>query len=364
MRRLLLTADAVGGVWQYAIDLAAALFPCGFETSLAVLGPPPSPAQRAAVESVEGLQLIETGLALDWLARAPEELLLAGQELAALAGRIGADLVQINQPAIAAKAHFAVPTIAVAHSCLATWWEAVECGPLPEDFAWRVAAHGAGLRAADCVVAPSLSFADATMRTYDLRRPPKVVHNGRLLPPAPAAAMRDFGFTAGRLWDRGKNLVVLDRAAARLGVVIKAAGPLLGPHGERVAFDHLHTPGRMDDAAVAGCLAARPVFVSAACYEPFGLAALEAAVAGCALVLSDIPTFRELWGDAATFVSPDDHAGFAHAMEALIGDTRQRLAQGEKARLVARRYTVERMASEMAELYHQLLGQPARRAAA
>ena len=40
-----------------------------------------------------------------------------------------------------------------------------------------------------------------------------------------------------------------------------------------------------------------------ALYEPFGLAVLEAAQAGCALVLSDIPTFRELWDGAALFVA-------------------------------------------------------------
>ena len=38
-------------------------------------------------------------------------------------------------------------------------------------------------------------------------------------------------------------------------------------------------------------------------YEPFGLAVLEAAQAGMRLVLSDIPSFRELWDGAATFVA-------------------------------------------------------------
>ena len=41
--RLLMTADAVGGVWTYALDLAAGLAPFGVETTLAVLGPAPAP---------------------------------------------------------------------------------------------------------------------------------------------------------------------------------------------------------------------------------------------------------------------------------------------------------------------------------
>jgi glycosyltransferase involved in cell wall biosynthesis len=147
-------------------------------------------------------------------------------------------------------------------------------------------------------------------------------------------------------------------------VPVKAAGPLVGPNGEHARFDHLATPGRLDDTALAGCLAARPVFVSPALYEPFGLAVLEAAMAGCALVLSDIPTFRELWDGAATFVAPDDHAGFAHAIEGLIGDTRLRLTQGETARAIARSYTVERMADGMDRIHRQLLGRSGRRVAA
>jgi glycosyltransferase involved in cell wall biosynthesis len=166
--------------------------------------------------------------------------------------------------------------------------------------------------------------------------------------------MHDFAFTAGRLWDRGKDLATLDRAASRLGVPVKAAGALIGPNGDTASFEHLSTPGPMDERALAGCLAARPVFVSSAVYEPFGLAVLEAAAAGCPLVLSDISSFRELWGDAATFVTPRDETGFAEAVEALIGDARMRLAQGEKARRVARLYTVERMAARMAAIYRQL----------
>ena len=59
-------------------------------------------------------------------------------------------------------------------------------------------------------------------------------------------------------------------------------------------------------------LPTRPIFVSVSRYEPFGLAVLEAAHAGCALVLSDIPTFRELWQGAASFVIA---AGSAAATE-------------------------------------------------
>ena len=49
--RLLITADAVGGVWRYATDLAHALVPHGVETTIAVLGPEPSDAQLAELDA-------------------------------------------------------------------------------------------------------------------------------------------------------------------------------------------------------------------------------------------------------------------------------------------------------------------------
>ena len=54
--------------------------------------------------------------------------------------------------------------------------------------------------------------------------------------------------------------------------------PTVGQH-------HLQRLGRLDDAGIAAELAGRPVFVSLARYEPFGLGVLEAASAGCARTL-------------------------------------------------------------------------------
>src|ERR671918_2985430 len=56
-RRVLLVADCVGGVWQYSLELAAGLGPHGVEVVLAVVGPPPTPAQRAEAEAVPGPQI-------------------------------------------------------------------------------------------------------------------------------------------------------------------------------------------------------------------------------------------------------------------------------------------------------------------
>lgn len=358
--RLLVTADAVGGVWQYATDLAGALVPLGFAPTLALLGPPPSAAQRAAVP--DGVALLETGLPLDWLADGAEPVLAAGRTVAALARDF--DLAHVNQPSLLAGGSYSVPAVAVAHGCLATWWEATEGGAPPAGLSWQVPLTRAGLHAADTVAAPSRAFAETVRRLYGLAARPTVVHNGRRAQDGPGTpAPHDHAFTAGRLWDRAKNTPLLDEVAGRLAIPFFAAGPVFGPGGEAVELRHLHGLGVLDEAALAERLRARPVFVSAARFEPFGLAVLEAAQAGCPLVLTDLPSFRELWDGAAQFVAPDDAAGFATAIERVVGDAGLRQTLGHAAQARARRYTPEATARAMAGLYARLLG-PGRKAAA
>lgn len=353
--RVLMTADAVGGVWSYAIDLARGLTGKGIEVDLALLGPAPDAKQIRAARAIEGLQLIVTDAELDWLSDGPADVARSAASIRDLLDRRGADILHLNSPALAAEVGFDLPVLAGAHSCLGSWWDAVRGDALPADFAWRDRQHGQGLRRADLVAAPSRAFAEVTRERHHLREMPEVIHNGRKALASNPSVMHDFAFTAGRLWDEGKNLLTLDRAAARLAVPLKAAGACQAPHGGQARFEHLCCLGQIGEAELGSILAARPVFASAAIYEPFGLAVLEAAAAGCPLVLSDIPTFRELWDGAATFVAADDDRGFAGAIDRLISDSALRLACGHDARRRARRFSLENMTEQVVAAYGALL---------
>ena len=163
-----------------------------------------------------------------------------------------------------------------------------------------------------------------------------------------------FVLTAGRLWDEGKDLATLDRAAARLARPIVALGHLSGPDGAAVRLAHVRTPGPQSAAVTADWMASAPVFASAAVYEPFGLAVLEAAQTGAALVLSDIPTFRELWDGAAVFVPPRDADGFAAALARLLCDDVARETAAAQAQARARRYSVEALVAAILAQYARL----------
>ena len=279
----------------------------------------------------------------------------AGKALALIAACEGADIVQTSSAALLACGVFEQPTVAVQHSCVATWWAAVKRTPLPDDFRWRRDLVAQGLAKADAIVAPSCAFAAATKCAYDLDRRVLAVHNGRTAQKLRELPQGDFVFTAGRLWDEGKNVATLDRAAARIRAPFQAAGSTEGPNGARIALEHLNALGNLSEARVAGVLAARPIFASAALYEPFGLSVLEAAQAGCALVLSDIATHRELWDGAALFVEPLDDAAFASAINDLLDRHEERERLGQIARERARQYSPQRMARSMADIYARVL---------
>jgi glycosyltransferase involved in cell wall biosynthesis len=353
--RLLMTADAVGGVWQYATDLARGLVDHQAETTLAVLGPAPAVRALEDALAIPGLRVVITGLPLDWTAESPAEIAQTGRAVAELAGSERADLVHLNSPALAAGAGFRVPVVGVCHSCLATWWQAVRGGPLPQDFVWRTRLLARGYGATDALAAPTAAFARMTASVHGMSEP-RVVRNGRRAWALPSAAEpADFVFTAGRLWDDGKNLAALDRAAARLDLPVLAAGPLQGPNGTAILLPNIRTLGRLDNEEIGHWLAQRPIFASVPRYEPFGLAVLEAAQAGCALVLSDIPTLRELWEGAALFVDPDDDAAIASALQGLGDDGARRAALGAAAQERSETYSIERMAAGMLEIYGAVL---------
>ena len=81
---------------------------------------------------------------------------------------------------------------------------------------------------------------------------------------------------------------------------------------------------------------------------------LEAAQAGCALVLSDIATFRELWAGAAMFVPPGDPAGLAAALTKLLHDPAERERLSAAARVRADRYDLDRWVTATRAIHQQL----------
>jgi glycogen synthase len=357
-RRILLVADCVGGVWQYSLELSVGLAAHGVEVVLAVAGPRPTLAQRAEAEAIPGLRLHLLDARLDWQAQSEHELAPLRSQLALLADGADVDLVHLNGAALG-DLPVLQPVVATQHSCLATWWQAMRPGEaLPQSWRWHRRRTAAGLAAAAAVIVPSAAFADRLRRVYGSQIPLDVVHNGRTLrSPRVTPRRQRVVLTAGRLWDEAKNLYTLDAAAAGIRWPVLAAGPTRGPDGRAVRLEYVVALGTLDGAALDDRLWRAAVFASLAVYEPFGLAVLEAALAGCALVLSDTATFRELWDGAALFVPPRDAAAARDAINGLIAEPDLRLRLGARAQSRASTYSPEACMRGTLAVYRQVLGQ-------
>src|SRR5256885_153077 len=171
--KVLMTADTIGGVWTYAMELPRALSGApdtrqptpdnrrapdkrhptnDTQFLLATMGALPTPAQIAEVPP--NVTLVPSEYRLEWKEEPWDDVARAGQWLIELERREGPDVVHLNGYTHGALP-FRAPKVVVGHSCVMTWWRAVNGEDAPASWnAYRE--HVArGLRQCDLVVAPS-----------------------------------------------------------------------------------------------------------------------------------------------------------------------------------------------------------------
>jgi len=355
-----MTTDAVGGVWDYSLELARGLSRHGVAIDLATMGPPPTGPQKALAIGIPGLALLESRFRLEWMADPETDLVRAGDWLLGLARQRRPDIIHLNGYAHAALP-WPAPVLVVAHSCVLSWWQAVHRAPAPPEWAPYATRVARGLAAADLVVAPTRAMLTSLAALYGPMRRSRVIANGRdprqwrPLPKDPII------FSAGRLWDPAKNVGALEAVAGRLDWPVVVAGDWRRPEGGGTPPRSLTALGVITPERMHLGLGKAAVFALPARYEPFGLAVLEAALCEAVLVLGDIPTLRELWRGAALFVRPDDHAALRRALSALAASPRLRRRLGHAARLRAQSYTTRRMVAAYLDVYRELRAVPDQR---
>jgi glycosyltransferase involved in cell wall biosynthesis len=355
--RLIMTVDAVGGVWQYAMTLAAALARLDVSVVFVGLGPRPSAGQARAARRLGKLEWLDQPL--DWMAPDKSALAGVGARIEALRLRHGADLLHLNLPSLAKAIEPGVPVVAVSHSCLASWWLTMRDAPLPRDWLWRKQRTRAGLARADIAVAPSAAHASLMRRCYGRQTRIAIVHNafgGK----TPAPAKEPFFLAAGRWWDESKNFKLLDSVAEQSPWPLRLAGSTVGPSGETAAPGRAEQLGQLSHTQTSRLMRRAGVVVSPSLYEPFGLVALEGARAGAALALADIPTYRELWDGAALFFDPLEPECLLATLRSLAGDAELRQAMQQRAMQASLRYEPASQAQAMLAIYREAYERMAR----
>ncbi len=349
-----MTCDAVGGVWQYSIDLIAGLARHGVEVLLANFGPRPSKTQRSLFARFQNAHLAEADFALEWTRDPWQEVDRAKDWLLDLAGEFHPDVIHLNGYTLA-DAFSTTPVISIAHSCVFSWWEAVHgCQPGPEwdEYHRRVTL---GLNRSDAVVAPSRSMAHSVILHYGVDQAKiSVIPNFSLAQPSSISEKQPYVLAAGRMWDKAKNLVLLDSIAPDITWPLLVAGNcqvrgsdlLTGSISHLGELTHDDLIRRMEGAAI---------FVHPALYEPFGLAVLEAARSGCCLVLSDIPSLRELWEGAAVFLDPRNAKAWSDELNRLISAPAERDHLAAQAFTRAQSYNADASVSQYLKTYQSAM---------
>jgi glycosyltransferase involved in cell wall biosynthesis len=352
-KKILMTADTLGGIWTYALELAQALGQQGIEVALATMGAPLSQEQCEAVREIRTLEVYESSFKLEWMRDPWKEVDLAGTWLLELEENIQPDVVHLNAYSHAALPWHA-PTVVVGHSCALSWWLAVRGEPAPgmwHTYRQRVMR---GLHAAGTVIAPSRAMLSMLNRHYgplDV----KIIPYGRDTDLFTPRKKEQFVLAIGRVWDEGKNIAALEHVAPALRWPLYVAGEQRHPDGGRAETENVCYLGPLPMRQLADYLGRAFIYALPARYEPFGPSVLEAGLSGCALVLGDIPSLRENWQDAAIFVQPNDTEALRDAIEDLIADGDRREALGVCARARAIQFTPARMAASYIAIYSDLM---------
>ena len=350
MRRILMTTDTVGGVWTFTLQLAGALNSHDIQVALAALGGPPTEGQRAEAHAIVNVQLSESSFKLEWMDDPWADVEKSGRWLLGLERSLEPDLIHLNS-LVHGSLPWSTPVVLTAHSCVTSWWAAVKDGTTapPEWNPYRQAV-GRSLQAAGMIITPTQAMLAALREHYgDLQRV-RVIFNGR----DPSAFRRgpkeEFILSAGRVWDDAKNIRTLADIAPKLSWPVYVAGETR--HKDVSPCREL---GRLSAEALSDWYSRASIYALPARYEPFGLTALEAALSGCALVLGDIPSLREIWTDAALFVPPEDRLALRSAINSLIDNRQHRFELARRSYQRAMQLSADRMASEYLSIYEQAL---------
>ena len=349
--RVLMTADAVGGVWRYALDLTRALAAGGGEVLLVTMGPRPGRDQVAEAEAIDGLALVESDFELEWMDDPWDDVDRAGAWLLEVDRSWWPDVVHLNGYCHGGLP-WSAPVVVAGHSCVASWWQAVHGRPAPPEWDEYRRRVRSGLAAADLVVAPTRAMLADLGRHHGPLPRARMIPNGVDARRYRAHPKERVALCVGRPWDESKNVAALAGIASDLPWPVRLVGETAHPSGRPTAhLEGVACLGPRPHADVVEQMARAAVYVHPARYEPFGLSVLEAALSGCALVLADIASLREVWGDAALYALPDDHAALRGALTRAMTDAPLRGRLVERSRDRARRLTAAAMAERYRRLY-------------
>ena len=356
--RILLTTDTIGGVWTFTKELTTELLNRGHAVALVSFGRQPSREQQSWCASThltygDNFQFTASAAPLEWMEDNEFVLKQGAGVLFHVAKQFRPDLLHSNQFCLGAVT-LDVPKLITAHSDVLGWADA--CRPYGlgnsrwlKQYRYLLTQ---GLHGCDAVVAPTRWMATTLTRHYGNLPNCYVVLNGRTLN-TPQCHLRTVqAVTAGRLWDEAKNIGMLRTVNSPIPIYVAGERH----HGTSVApkqLGHAILLGALPESSLMALFAKSSIYIVTSIYEPFGIAPLEAALCGCAVVANDIPSLREVWGDAALYF--DGPGSLSTVLHQLNRNAQELSILRQQAFARASELTAERMTHGYEEIYSSLL---------
>lgn len=342
MNRILFTVDPNGAGWMHTVTLAGSLGRRGHDVLVASFGPEASPERMAAVED-EGVRL--TRVEIPGPTTDPGFVASARAALEVLVKEWNPSVVHIDRCSFG-DLELDVPKILM----------------IGADRTARISRGRGparrGLLGADAVVSPTRALSEEISRRFEYRRPISLIHPGLENGDKPinftGLKKARSGFVYyGRTDEKNDAFDVLLEALKRSRI---DAPFRIGGEGARPPLPGwIADLGMLDAVGRAGAFEKADVAVFPARDDAFGLRSVEAGLAGCALILSDVPAHHELWHGAAVLVPPDDAEALAEAIRTLASDGRKR---DECQRLCRARalsnFSADRMVEEYLDVHRRI----------
>jgi glycogen synthase len=354
--KILMTSDTLSGVWANSIELAQALSKNGHQIALATMGRPLSTKQHWEIEQILGVTLFERPFKLEWMDNPWSDLEAAGEWLLCLEQQLQPHLIHLNGYAHGALP-WQAPTVIAGYPCALSWRQGIKSRTaLPT---WKLQHYiKRSLQTADIVLAPNQATLSALKRDYGPLPHSRLAPHGRRSSPLECHKKELFVLTMGGVEHRTESIATLETVAPMLPWPIGLADEENGFAGHSLQLHHLKQLGSLSFEQLMPWIDRASIFTSLAPAGPFDVPTLEAALAECALVLADRPDLRQVWGDAALYVPPEDPAALEVALVLLMIDPMYRQIMTKRARRQAQRLASEHMAVNYLALYQELLASP------
>jgi glycogen(starch) synthase len=353
--KVLMTADTVGGVWNYSIELCNALSGYDVQFHLVTFGAEMQAWQKEEAGKLDHVTVYETEYRLEWMEDPWDDIEKSGAYLLSLQKVIQPDIVHLNGY-VHGSLDWNVPVVMVAHSDVYSWWRAVKKEDPGAGWQTYFTKVKKGLGEANHVIAPSHAMMDELGKIYSLTKNYSVIYNARSEDLFYSIEKKKEVMCMGRVWDEAKNVKLLMDAADGVPYKIKIAGDNEFQRNYLdVKDNNVLNLGKLGSRQIAKELSSAGIYVLPAKYEPFGLSVLEAALSRCALVLGDIPSLREIWGDSAVYTDTDNADQLAQAINKLMSDEGALTIMAEKAYKQALKYNTKKMARQYMNVYMLLL---------